>query len=97
MSSENRHYDMESYTHKDTKGTNGMDNKERANKLSKEIIGAAIEVHSALGPGLLESAYLISLCRELNLRKVNFSEGSSLAYRVQGNKAGCWISTRFSC
>jgi len=27
------------------------------NELSKEIIGSAIEVHSRLGPGLLESAY----------------------------------------
>ena len=38
------------------------------NKLSSEIIGAAIEVHKALGPGLLESAYERCLCHELNLR-----------------------------
>lgn len=42
--------------------------KTRANALSKEIIGAAIEVHSILGPGLLESAYVASLCHELSLR-----------------------------
>ena len=38
------------------------------NELSKEIIGAAIEVHRVLGPGLLESAYEEALCCELELR-----------------------------
>ena len=36
--------------------------------LSGQIIGAAIEVHKHLGPGLLESAYEICLCHELALR-----------------------------
>jgi GxxExxY protein len=40
------------------------------NKLSNQIIGAAIEVHSAIGPGLLESAYHVCLKRELELRGV---------------------------
>lgn len=39
-----------------------------ANKLTGAIIGAAMEVHSALGPGLLESAYGECLFRELQLR-----------------------------
>jgi len=43
------------------------------NKLSKEIIGCAIEVHRSLGPGLLESAYEECLCHELKLQKINFS------------------------
>ena len=37
------------------------------NKLSSKIIGAAIEVHKALGPGLLESAYEECICHELSL------------------------------
>ena len=40
------------------------------NELSKEIIGAALEVHRHLGPGLLESAYEEALCYELELRHI---------------------------
>jgi len=38
--------------------------------LSREVIGAAIEVHRELGPGLLESAYEACLCNELGLRGI---------------------------
>lgn len=38
------------------------------NEISERIIGAAIEVHKILGPGLLESVYKDALCRELHLR-----------------------------
>jgi hypothetical protein len=44
--------------------------KNRANALSNRIVGAAIEVHSFLGPGLLESAYKGCLCREFILRDI---------------------------
>jgi GxxExxY protein len=40
------------------------------NSLTRLIIGAAIEVHKALGPGLLESAYRLSLGRELQLQNI---------------------------
>ena len=39
-------------------------------ELTEKIIGAAIEVHRALGPGLLESAYEECLCREPGFMKV---------------------------
>jgi GxxExxY protein len=42
------------------------------NKTTESIIGAAIEVHRHLGPGLLESAYEECLCEELSLRKIPF-------------------------
>lgn len=42
--------------------------KDYLNKLSGEVIGAAIEVHNDLGPGLLESTYEASLQHELKLR-----------------------------
>jgi GxxExxY protein len=46
--------------------------KNAADELSRRIIGAAIEVHRHLGPGLLEDAYEECLCRELELRGIPF-------------------------
>ena len=46
--------------------------KARANELSSKIIGAAIDVHRELGPGLLESAYEACLCYELACRNMPF-------------------------
>lgn len=45
---------------------------ERREKIIKEIIGSAIEVHRNLGPGLLESTYELCLCKELELRGFKF-------------------------
>ena len=42
------------------------------NKITEAIIGAAIEVHRHLGPGLLESAYEECLCEEFEARKIPF-------------------------
>ena len=44
--------------------------KDQLNKLSNEVIGAAIEVHRDLGPGLLETTYEASLQHELMLRGI---------------------------
>src|SRR5437773_7188619 len=43
----------------------------RVNELTGAIIGAAIEVHRILGPGLLESAYEECLHKELQLRRLS--------------------------
>lgn len=58
--------------------------KERANALSRQIIGAAIEVHSFLGSGLLESAYEECLCRELSIREVPFRRQVKLPLEYKG-------------
>jgi GxxExxY protein len=47
---------------------------EDVNQLTEQIIGAAIEVHRELGPGLLESAYQRALAHEFRLRSVDFEE-----------------------
>ena len=41
-------------------------------ELTEKIIGAAIEVHKALGPGLLESAYQVCMEHESTLRNISF-------------------------
>jgi GxxExxY protein len=43
---------------------------QKADSLSREVIGAAIEVHRNKGPGLIESIYERCLMRELELRKI---------------------------
>ena len=54
------------------------------NDLSRKIIGAAIEVHSILGPGLLEVAYEAALCHELHLRNINAKRQVSLPVIYKG-------------
>jgi len=56
--------------------------------LTKEIIGAAIEVHSHLGPGLLESAYEICLCHELSQRGLAFVRQVDLPVSYKGVSLG---------
>jgi GxxExxY protein len=59
------------------------------NKLTETIIGAAIEVHRALGPGLLESAYEECLCHELDLRSVSYTRQALLPVRYKGLVLDC--------
>ena len=62
---------------------------ERSNQLSREIIGAAIEVHRALGPGLLESTYEACLCHELSLREIPFRRQAPLPVQFKGVQLDC--------
>jgi len=59
------------------------------NKLTGEIISAAIEVHKTLGPGLLESAYEECLCREFDLRKIPYKRQKELPLEYKGIKLDC--------
>ncbi len=59
------------------------------NKFSNRIIGAAIEVHKTLGPGLLESTYEQCLCHELNLRELSFERQKELPVVYKGIKLDC--------
>jgi GxxExxY protein len=53
------------------------------------IIGAAIEVHRHLGPGLMESAYEECLCHELYLRGISFQRQVDLPVEYKGVKLDC--------
>jgi GxxExxY protein len=52
--------------------------------LTEKIIGATIEVHRTLGPGLLESVYQACLARELALRKLAFEQQKPLPVEYKG-------------
>jgi GxxExxY protein len=54
--------------------------------LTEAIIGAAIEVHSHLGPGLLESVYEQCMCEELRLREIPFVAQVELPVRYKGRE-----------
>jgi GxxExxY protein len=57
--------------------------------LTEQIIGAAIEVHQVLGPGLLESAYESCLCHELSLRGLPFRRQVELPVRYKNVRLEC--------
>lgn len=57
--------------------------------MTEKVIGAAIEVHRNLGPGLLESAYEQCLCHELSLRGIRFQYQIELPVRYKGTLLKC--------
>jgi GxxExxY protein len=57
--------------------------------LTQQVIGAAIEVHRVLGPGLLESAYEECLCLELSLRGIPFHRQVPLPIAYKGVTLEC--------
>lgn len=57
--------------------------------LSGVVIGAAIEVHRHLGPGLLESAYESCLCRELELQRLSVARQVPLPVIYKGLTLDC--------
>ena len=57
---------------------------ENINDLTGAIIGAAIEVHKILGPGLLESVYEECLCHELDLREIPYERQKNLPIEYKG-------------
>jgi len=59
------------------------------NELTHAIIGAAIEVHKLLGPGLLESAYEECLAREFSLRGIPFERQKPVPVVYKDVKLEC--------
>ena len=58
-------------------------------QLTEQVIGAAIEVHRELGPGLLESAYEECFCHELHLRNLGFQRQVDLPVAYKDLKFDC--------
>ena len=58
------------------------------NTITKKVIGAAIDVHRHLGPGLLESSYQACMCRELALRGVAYESQIILPIEYKGIYVG---------
>jgi|SRR5215469_1498461 len=61
----------------------------QVNEITEAVIGAAMEVHKVLGPGLLESAYMQCLCYEIKLRKLPFALEVPLPVVYKGLKLDC--------
>ena len=66
-----------------------MKTKDELNRISEAIIGAAIEVHRALGPGLLESTYEACLAFELAQRGVSVKQQEPLPVVYKDVKLEC--------
>jgi GxxExxY protein len=58
-------------------------------QVTHDVIGASMEVHRALGPGLLESAYEECLCRELDLRGIPYERQRPLPLEYKGMRVEC--------
>jgi GxxExxY protein len=68
----------------------GTENTEGSSTYSThDLVGAAIEVHRRLGPGLLESAYEVCPCRELWLRGLSFERQVLLPVNYRGLQLDC--------
>jgi GxxExxY protein len=61
----------------------------RLDRLTEQIIGAAIEVHRQLGPGLMESAYEECLCYELSQLGLPFQRQAHLPVSYKGIRLDC--------
>jgi len=59
------------------------------NDLTGEVIGAAIEVHKHLGPGLLESVYEECLCHELRSREIVYERQKPLPINYKEVRFDC--------
>jgi GxxExxY protein len=66
-----------------------MTERERLNGITESIIGAAIQVHKALGPGLLESAYEYCLAYELGKRGLRVEQQKPLPLVYEQVKLEC--------
>jgi GxxExxY protein len=67
----------------------GEEERRRGWDRTEEVVGALIEVHRRLGPGLLESAYEACTCRELTLRGLAFQRQPAIPLSYKGVHLDC--------
>ncbi len=72
-----------------TEDTEIAERRKRVNAVTERVIGAAIEVHRALGPGLLESCYEMCLRHELDSRGISFRRQHSIPIHYKGIQLDC--------
>lgn len=72
-----------------TESQSHRESEEQRDPRTGAIIGAAVEVHRLLGPGLLESAYEECLCYELHLLGLTFERQVELPVSYKGLKLDC--------
>ena len=58
-------------------------------EITDQVIGACIEIHKQIGPGLLESAYEECLCYELAQRRIHFERQKPLPVKYKGVNLDC--------
>src|SRR5436190_3005089 len=68
--------------------TNANADEQRTNELTERIIGSAIEVHSMLGPGLLESTYTAALSIEFEVAKIQYRQHVGIPAFYKGHLLG---------
>ncbi len=67
-----------------TEDTEFTEKENMADELTEKVIGAAIEVHKILGPGLLESIYEEAFCHELLLRQIPYARQVAITMTYNG-------------
>jgi GxxExxY protein len=74
---------------KEGKESGNMQEKASIDEITHRTIGAAIEVHKALGPGLLESVYEQCLCHEFDLRRIPYERQLQFPVVYKGINVDC--------
>ncbi len=76
-------------------GMNPLEQRRKLNDLSGKVIGLCIEIHRALGPGLLESAYEECLAYELSKASLRFERQKSVPVQYKEVRLDCGYRVDF--
>ena len=77
-----------SFNHKGTKNSKGFKLEKEVEELAYRVIGAALEVHKALGPGFLENVYEEALSLELESQSIPFKRQHEIQVNYKNRRVG---------